>query len=288
MDADATARLRNENGLSVIRHSWLIFSAGVSGAQPEPSVSIVVSLGAAALQSSKGAQSALNQSRKMASSTCSKGWCVLLFHLFLVAVVLISSSALELDESLLEVYFFACSGGRTDKIQTLLDEHGRDLASAKTKDGETCLHLCSIDTTGQAVHIARALLQAGADPNVRTTFEQGQRMHPLSWHVFAGNHDIVKLLLDAGANINDDFDLHPPSAPVQTIVTALDIAEKLSGVEDMADSVEKEENDKTSNGGGDDSRDRFKLTYDLLKSRGGKKWEDIVKERAASEELQDL
>lgn len=209
------------------------------------------------------------------------GWRPL--SLFLVAVVLISSScpatptaaAIDLDESLSNEYFFACSGGKTDTVRKLLDGHGKDLANAKTKEGETCLHLCSIDTTGQAVHIARALLEAGADPNVRTTFEQGQRMTPLSWHTYAGNYDIIELLLDAGANINTDFDLHPPNAPVQTIVTALDIAEKLSGVEDMADSVEKEEKDKNSNGEGNDPRDRFKLTYDLLKTRGGKKWKDI-------------
>lgn len=229
------------------------------------------------------------------SSTCNNhnGWRPLRSLLRLVAVILISScpatptaAAIELDGSLSNEYFFACSGGKTDTIRKLLDKHGKDLANLKTKEGETCLHLCSIDTTGQAVHIAKALLEAGADPNVRTTFEQGQRMTPLSWHTYAGNYDIVELLLDAGANINEDFDLHPPSAPVQTIVTALDIAEKLSGVEDMADSVEKEEKDKNSNGEGNDPRDRFKLTYDLLKSRGGKKWEDI--ERAATEEQQEL
>ena len=217
------------------------------------------------------------------ASRPSCGWRPLRSLLLLVAVVLISSScpatptaaAIDLDESLSNEYFFACSGGKTDTVRKLLDGHGKDLANLKTKEGETCLHLCSIDTTGQAVHIARALLEAGADPNVRTTFEQGQRMTPLSWHTYAGNYDIIELLLDAGANINTDFDLHPPSAPVQTIVTALDIAEKLSGVEDMADSVEKEENDKNSNGEGTDPRDRFKLTYDLLKSRGGRKWEHI-------------
>ena len=230
------------------------------------------------------------------ASRPSCGWRPLRSLLLLVTVVLISSScpatptaaAIDLDESLSNEYFFACSGGKTDTVRKLLDGHGKDLANLKTKEGETCLHLCSIDTTGQAVHIARALLEAGADPNVRTTFEQGQRMTPLSWHTYAGNYDIIELLLDAGANINTDFDLHPPSAPVQTIVTALDIAEKLSGVEDMAESVEKEEKNKNSNGKGNDPRDRFKLTYDLLKSRGGKNWEDIVKERAAAEEQQEL
>ena len=198
-----------------------------------------------------------------------------------LAVIIISGVALELDDALSEEYFFACSGGKTGTVRALLDRHGRDLANAKTRDGETCLHLASIDTTGQAVHVTRALLAAGADPNVRTAFEQGQRMHPLSWNVYAGNHDVVELLLDAGGSINNDFDLYPPGAPVQTIVTALDIAEKLSGVEDMADSVEREED----GGGGADPRDRFKLTYDLLKARGGKKWEDILKEREREQDL---
>jgi len=207
----------------------------------------------------------------------------------LVAVLAGGAGSIELDDSLSEEYFFACSGGKAGTVRALLEKHGGELANARTKDGESCLHLASIDTTGRAIQVTKALLEAGADPNVRTTFEQGQRMHPLSWQVYAGNYDIVEVLLDAGARVNDDFDLYPPNAPVQTIVTALDIAAKLSGVEDMADRVEKEgagrEKDG-NNGGGDASRDRFKLTYDLLKARGGKKWEDIVKERA--EERQDL
>jgi len=219
----------------------------------------------------------------------------LLLLLPLLLAVMTIEAAIDLDDALSEEYFFACSGGKTDTVRALLEQHGEDLANAKTRDGETCLHLASIDTTGQAVRITEALLAAGADPDVRTTFEQGQRMHPLSWNVYAGNHDIVELLLDAGAGINDDFDLYPPNAPLQTIVTALDIAERLSGVEDMADSVEKGEGrdgnsqQPKASDGGEDPRDRFKLTFDLLKARGGKKWEDIVKEREQEQEQeQDL
>ena len=31
-------------------------------------------------------------------------------------------------------------------------------------------------------------------------------MTPLSWHTFGGNYDIIKLLLENGADVNADFD----------------------------------------------------------------------------------
>ena len=80
-------------------------------------------------------------------------------------------------------------------------------------------------------------------------------MHPLSWNVYGGHYEIVKLLLDHGAEINLDFDL---SANSDEKVTVLDIAEKMTG-------------------GKKDSRkpDNFELTYRLLLERRGKTYKEL-------------
>jgi ankyrin repeat protein len=42
-------------------------------------------------------------------------------------------------------------------------------ANAHTADGETCLHLAAIPGSNA---VTKLLLEAGADPNVRTTFDK--------------------------------------------------------------------------------------------------------------------
>eukprot|EP00568_Trieres_chinensis_P013821 CAMPEP_0183299186 /NCGR_PEP_ID=MMETSP0160_2-20130417/5987_1 /TAXON_ID=2839 ORGANISM="Odontella Sinensis, Strain Grunow 1884" /NCGR_SAMPLE_ID=MMETSP0160_2 /ASSEMBLY_ACC=CAM_ASM_000250 /LENGTH=191 /DNA_ID=CAMNT_0025461379 /DNA_START=57 /DNA_END=632 /DNA_ORIENTATION=+ len=148
-------------------------------------------------------------------------------------------------------FFHSCSGGEVDTVRRMLKEH-KGLAHATTEEGESCLHLVAISGN---LEIAQALVDSFADLNARTTFDGGLRMHVLSWHVYAGHHEIVKLLLDHGARINDDFDL---SAQSDEKVTALDIAEKLSG-------------GKTDS----PNPDKFEITYKLLLERGGKKYRDL-------------
>lgn len=158
----------------------------------------------------------------------------------------------------------ACSGGDEDLLRNLLKEDP-GFAQAATDEGETGLHLVAI--SGKS-GIARALLDAGANPNARTTFDGGLRMHPLSWNVYAGHHEIVELLLDNGARINDDFDLRANS---DEKVTVLDIAEQLSGGKEDDDSSEPTP---------------FEKTYELLLKRGAKKYKEL--HRQGGEEGKEL
>eukprot|EP00586_Coscinodiscus_wailesii_P018181 CAMPEP_0172517594 /NCGR_PEP_ID=MMETSP1066-20121228/286342_1 /TAXON_ID=671091 /ORGANISM="Coscinodiscus wailesii, Strain CCMP2513" /LENGTH=150 /DNA_ID=CAMNT_0013299675 /DNA_START=239 /DNA_END=691 /DNA_ORIENTATION=+ len=149
----------------------------------------------------------------------------------------------------------ACSGGKADAVKKmLLDNKNDDIANARTKDGETCLHLAGIYGS---VPVTKLLLEHGANPNVRTTLKQGLRMHPLSWNVYAGHSDVVDVLLEAGADVNADFDLSDSS---DERVTVLDIVEKIIG--GMGDSVSE-------------SSRRFGKTRDLLLAKGAKHFVDL-------------
>lgn len=99
-------------------------------------------------------------------------------------------------------FFHACSGGDVDLVAKSLTEHP-DWMAARTAHGETCLHLTGI--YGKA-GVTALLLQRGADPNVRSTYEKGLRMHPLSWNVYGGHLENIELLLEHGADVDLDFD----------------------------------------------------------------------------------
>ena len=126
-------------------------------------------------------------------------------------------------------YFFACSGGDFDAIKIKV-EKDPSIVHATTRDGEHCLHLCAI--SGNA-DIAKLLLENGADPDVRSGWDQGLRMHPLSWNTFYGRYDIIELLLKHGADVNADFDLGKKENGEAEKGTVLDVVEKiLLGTED--------------------------------------------------------
>jgi len=82
-------------------------------------------------------------------------------------------------------------------------------------------------------------------------------MTPLSWHAYGGNVEIISLLLDNGAEINADFDYSPEN---NFKVTATDITQIISG---------------PSSGTEDDSSNPFRISYDLLRFRGGKTFEEL-------------
>lgn len=93
--------------------------------------------------------------------------------------------------------FDAAAFGRTDRLRELLRDDP-SLARAFSDDGFTALHLA---VYGGQEAAARALIDAGADVNVRSTGSIA-RVPPLGTAVFVGSLPLAKLLLDAGANVN--------------------------------------------------------------------------------------
>jgi len=84
--------------------------------------------------------------------------------------------------------------------------------------------------------VTRLLLQRGADPNIRSTFSEGLRMHPLSWNVYSNHVDNARLLLEAGADVNADFDLKLGKSEIK-VVTSLDIVNMIKGDSDDFDQM---------------------------------------------------
>ena len=123
--------------------------------------------------------------------------------------------------------------------------------------GETCLHLAGIP--GSAT-ITAELIQRGADPNVRSTFYKGLRMHPLSWNVYGGHVEAVKVLLNNGADVNLDYD---DPAYDGTKITVLDT------VQTMLDSREEKDAEKEA------FFQRFEQIKEMLLEKGAKKYSDL-------------
>lgn len=111
----------------------------------------------------------------------------------------------------------ACTQGHVSVIRKDLTDFPT-WANGRSPQGETCLHMASV--MGQ-VDVIKTLLEFGADPNIRTTFERGHRQHPLSWLVLGGHVEAARLLMDNGADVNADIDW--PSRGVESKATVLDV-----------------------------------------------------------------
>lgn len=115
-----------------------------------------------------------------------------------------------------------------------------------------------------------ALLQAGADPNVRSTYEHGLRMHPLSWNVYGGHATNVKLLLEFGADPNLDVDRMDSSGERETV---LDIVLRI--LEAFDDKKDKE----------DPRYAAFREIQQLLVKHGAKRYDELLQKEEANREL---
>lgn len=162
-------------------------------------------------------------------------------------------------------YFLACSSEDIPlalSTATALLLEDESLVHSTTRDGEHCLHLSALSGN---VELVKLLLEKGADPNIRSTYESGLRMHPLSWSVYYGRADIIELLLKHGADVNADFDVKRGPETVEPL-TALDVVEEI--LMQMDDDG--------------DNKNRFIDTRNILVKYGGKRY---VSEYGAGEEL---
>lgn len=155
-------------------------------------------------------------------------------------------------------FFFACSGGKLADVKSYLMEHP-SWVNARTDNGEACLHLTGIHGHSD---VTEYLLVNGADPNIRSTYEQGLRMHPLSWNIYGGHLANVNLLLQHGADPNLDFD--GMGVPTEA-VTSLDVVLQL---------IQNEDGDS-----------RFVQLEKVLRESGAKTMEELLDVMAGGAEL---
>lgn len=167
----------------------------------------------------------------------------------------------------------ACTDDAVDAVQTILQEHP-DWLQIRSSHGETCLHTAGIYG---ASAVTLALLQAGADPNVRSTYEHGLRMHPLSWNVYGGHATNVKLLLDYGADPNLDVD-HTMDEGSEARETVLDIVQRILGAFD--------ENYRDNDRNNEDARyAAFREIQQLLLKHGAKNYAELGSAEETHSEL---
>lgn len=103
------------------------------------------------------------------------------------------------DEPLLASFFDACRAGDVAALRDMLRREP-SLVRERTADGGTCLHLAV-----RHVDAVRLLLEHGADPNAR---DAGDNAYPLHFAGGAGGVDVVRALLDAGADVHGVGDVH--------------------------------------------------------------------------------
>jgi len=189
---------------------------------------------------------------------------MILRHLIIVFAILcvfttttrtVVGQAEEEDSAEFMAFMDACVKDDVAAVRTTIETHPTWVNQRSSK-GETCLHVAGIRG---APAVTEAVLQAGGDPNIRSTYEYGLRMHPLSWNAFAGHVENARLLLKADADPNLDFDkMSEPG----TKLTALDVVEQI---------LRFYEDDRTT----DARHEGFKEFHKLLLSVGGKRYHEL-------------
>lgn len=111
----------------------------------------------------------------------------------------VTASVSKEDDAGFERFLYACTNGQMDIIERELIDNP-DYVDRQSSLGESCLHVAALKAQ---TAVTKRLLQASADPNVRTV---KFRMHPLAWNVLNGHLDSVRALVAGGADINLDVD----------------------------------------------------------------------------------
>jgi ankyrin repeat protein len=167
-------------------------------------------------------------------------------------------------------FLMACSQGNMEVVEIMIEEHP-EFVTGQSQNGESCLHVAGI--LGQ-VDITNYVLRHGGNPNQRSTYVHGLRMTPLSWNVYGGHVANVRALLEAGADVNMEFDHLNTETEQHEPVTVLDI---LYMMEDFSE--EATHNAKTTTEDGTDpatsNRKKHFEMRDLLLLHGARRYTDL-------------
>jgi ankyrin repeat protein len=96
-------------------------------------------------------------------------------------------------------FFRACAAGDIEALRRLLSGN-ESLARERTPEGSTGLHLAAAHP-----EVLRLLISHGANPNARDESDNATPLHIAAAH---GQLESVRLLLDAGADVDGTGDLH--------------------------------------------------------------------------------
>jgi ankyrin repeat protein len=202
--------------------------------------------------------------------------CALLLCGWQAAVVVLGEK--EEHDDPMDQFFHACTSGQMEAVKKMIQEHP-EYVNARSPDGESCLHVAGIyGQTG----VTELILKAGGDPNVRSTFERGLRMTPLSWNVYAGHVETAEALLTGGASVNMDFDSMRQSDPPQKI-TVLDVILSIlppekKGEEEAATTTAKKAGEIIEEEE-EDPLQRHRKMKELLLKHGAKRYSDLTKQK---------
>jgi ankyrin repeat protein len=108
---------------------------------------------------------------------------------------------------------YAAGEGDSETVRALLAA-GHPVGET-SRDGETALHVAGI--RGDVLTV-EALIKAGADVNARTPAGATLQMTPLHWAIYHGHTEMVRRLLDAGAD---------PAAPNEHGKTPLQMCDEV-------------------------------------------------------------
>jgi ankyrin repeat protein len=194
----------------------------------------------------------------------------LILHFLLVesAEVLVMASVSKEDNAGFERFLYACSNGQLDVIERDLIDNP-DYVDRQSAMGESCLHAAALRAQ---TAVTTRLLQASADPNVRTV---NCRMHPLAWNALNGHLETARALLVGGASVNLDID---HMVRTEEKVTVLDI---------MLEILQDHEHDEATHRN-DPTIGKYFPVRDLLLEYGGKRYKDLGTEASSEYDRPEL
>lgn len=180
----------------------------------------------------------------------------------------------DVDTKDFEEFLMACSTGDINKVKEFVQKDTQYYVTAYSKNGgESCLHVAGI--LGQAT-VTRYILQHGGNPDQRSqNIQHGLRMTPLSWNVYGNHIENVQLLLQAGANVNLDFD-YTVDGTLQK-VTVFDLLLYIHSDIDLENSTETVDETNTNNENQEKlmNQKKARSMRDLLLQYGAKRYSDL-------------